>query len=39
MKRICLLLVMMGLAVEAGGQTVTGTGATGSIRVGTRRTR
>ena len=31
MKWICVLWVMMGLAVEASGQTVTGSGATGSI--------
>jgi len=29
MKRICVLLVMMGLAVEASGQTVTGSGCNG----------
>jgi hypothetical protein len=39
MKRICVLLVMIGLAVEVSGQTVTGSGAKGSVRVGTRRTR
>ena len=31
MKRIYVLLVMMGLAVEGSGQTVTGSGGTGSI--------